>query len=355
MLKTKVHGIAGSIACLIIATFWTSTVLVELTGSAESVALVKRCIIWGMGILIPSLILTGVSGRILGRSSEGNLVTKKKKRMPIIAFNGLFVLLPSAIFLDRWASSGQFDSAFYTLQAIELLAGAMNLFLIGSNIRDGLRLTGKLAVFPVSRISAIVFMISMLSVTSGKAESIFQENDHCVAYRTEKEMFFMANVEVIGKNCQVDFKSQWSDQKDQVTFEVTVPIHSFDSDNSKRDTEVSEILNADKYPHLRFTSASLSVDELKTIGETGKGEVAGILEFAGSSFPIKFPLTISTTANISLIEGKLVTSFSTFKISPPRVGIGGMIADTKDYLEILLHLRLDRLGNLQEIIKSGIQ
>ncbi|MBF0239596.1 MAG: YceI family protein [SAR324 cluster bacterium] len=227
--------------------------------------------------------------------------------------------------------------------------------LIGSNIRDGLRLTGKLAIFPVSRISALVFMISMLSVTSGKAESIFQENDHCVAYRTEKEMFFMANVEVIGKNCQVDFKSQWSDQKDQVTFEVTVPIHSFDSDNSNRDSEVSEILHADKYPHLRFTSASLSVDELKTIGETGTGEIAGILEFAGSSFPIKFPLTISTTANISLIEGKLVTSFSTFKISPPRVGIGGMIADTKDYLEILLHLRLDRLGNLQEIIKSGIQ
>jgi hypothetical protein len=63
--------------------------------------------------------------------------------MPFIAANGLFVLLPSAVLLDRWASQGMFDDTFYVVQGVELLAGAINLMLMGMNIRDGLRMSGR--------------------------------------------------------------------------------------------------------------------------------------------------------------------------------------------------------------------
>jgi hypothetical protein len=64
--------------------------------------------------------------------------------MPFIAANGLLVLLPCAILLDRRAGAGGFDAVFYAVQGIELLAGAANLALMTLNVRDGLRLSGRL-------------------------------------------------------------------------------------------------------------------------------------------------------------------------------------------------------------------
>jgi hypothetical protein len=147
-MKTNIHRFAGGIAFLTIATFWTSTVVVETFGSDASIALVKRGILWGMILLIPALITTAGTGAVLGKKREGKLIAQKKGRMPIIAMNGMFVLVPSALFLNYWASRGEFTSIFYIIQGLELIAGAFNVFLIGSSIRDGLRITGKLKISP---------------------------------------------------------------------------------------------------------------------------------------------------------------------------------------------------------------
>ena len=143
-MKTKIHAIAGGIGFLTIAIFWTSTIATELFGSHEAIAQLKNSILWGMIILIPSMAIAGASGMSLGKGRVGALVLRKKKRMPIIALNGLLVLLPSAIFLASRASDGLFDTTFYAVQGIELLAGAVNLTLMALNIRDGLRMTGKI-------------------------------------------------------------------------------------------------------------------------------------------------------------------------------------------------------------------
>ena len=63
--------------------------------------------------------------------------------MPFIAANGILILLPSAIFLNQWAAAGIFDTQFYVVQGLELLAGAINLTFMGMNIRDGLKMSGK--------------------------------------------------------------------------------------------------------------------------------------------------------------------------------------------------------------------
>lgn len=143
-MKTKVHAIAGVVGFLTISTFWTSTLVTELVGSHAAIATVKSGILWGMIILIPAMAIAGGSGMSLGQGRTDQGVLTKKKRMPFIAVNGLLVLLPSAVFLAMKAKAGAFDSIFYLVQCIELIAGATNLTLMGLNIRDGLRLTGRI-------------------------------------------------------------------------------------------------------------------------------------------------------------------------------------------------------------------
>ena len=144
-MPKRAHLVAGVIATLCIATFFVSTVLVELLGSHETVAWLKSLIVMpGLFILVPAIAITGGSGLFVSKSRRGRLVDAKKKRMPFIAANGLLVLVPCAIVLNRWSAAGSFDSSFCVMQAIELLAGAVNLSLMGMNIRDGVRLSGRL-------------------------------------------------------------------------------------------------------------------------------------------------------------------------------------------------------------------
>lgn len=142
-MKRRIHGIAGVTGFIVIAIFWTSTVVSELFGSEAAIATVKTNILWGMLILIPALAVAGGSGMSLGRIRKGMLAARKKKRMPFIAMNGLLILVPSAVFLASRANQGVYDGWFYGIQAIELIAGAINLCLMGFNIRDGFRMSGR--------------------------------------------------------------------------------------------------------------------------------------------------------------------------------------------------------------------
>ena len=63
--------------------------------------------------------------------------------MPFVAANGVVILIPAALFLAWKADGYAFDAAFYAAQVVELVAGAVNLALLGLNVRDGLRLTGR--------------------------------------------------------------------------------------------------------------------------------------------------------------------------------------------------------------------
>jgi hypothetical protein len=89
-----------------------------------------------------------------GRPRVG-LVGAKIKRMPLIAANGILILIPSALFLAAKARAAEFDTAFYAVQALELTAGAANLVLLGLNIRDGLKMKGRLLRRPVKPLPAV--------------------------------------------------------------------------------------------------------------------------------------------------------------------------------------------------------
>lgn len=143
-IPKRAHLVAGVIGTLCIASFFVSTVLVELLGSHETVAWLKSLVVMpGLFVLVPAIAITGGSSLFPSKSRRGRLVDAKKKRMPVIAANGLIVLVPCARLLNRWSAAGSFDTSFYVVQPIELLAGAANLSLMAMNIRDGLKMKGR--------------------------------------------------------------------------------------------------------------------------------------------------------------------------------------------------------------------
>lgn len=142
MIKV-IHPVAGVIALLTIATFWLSTTLAELFGSDAVIIYVKMTIPWGFLLLVPALAATGGTGFGLAGGRRVGLVGAKIKRMPLIAGNGILVLVPAALFLAYKARAAEFDTIFYAVQALELAAGAMNITLLMLNMRDGLRMKGR--------------------------------------------------------------------------------------------------------------------------------------------------------------------------------------------------------------------
>lgn len=135
-----VHPVAGGLALATIAGFWTASVAVELFCGPTVVAAVKGAIPYGFVVLIPALAVVGMSGMRLGRGHRGPLVAAKRRRMPVIAANGILVLVPSALVLAARAQAGELDAVFYAVQALELVAGGVNITLLGLSLRDGLRL-----------------------------------------------------------------------------------------------------------------------------------------------------------------------------------------------------------------------
>jgi hypothetical protein len=143
MIKA-IHPIAGLIALLTISTFWLSTAFSELFASQAVITAVKTAIPWGFLLLIPALAATGGTGLTLAQGRRAGLVGAKMKRMPLIAGNGILVLVPAALFLAHKASVAELDAVFYAVQALEFAAGALNITLLVLNTRDGLRMKGRL-------------------------------------------------------------------------------------------------------------------------------------------------------------------------------------------------------------------
>ncbi|MHC0053235.1 hypothetical protein [Actibacterium sp. D379-3] len=139
-MPPKLHALAGTCALLLTASFWCGTALSETLGTPAQIATVKTAILYGLGLLIPLMAATGLSGTALGRGWKRPEVARKSRRMKFIAANGLLILLPCAVFLALRARAGQLDTAFYGVQLLELVAGGTNITLLALNLRDGIAL-----------------------------------------------------------------------------------------------------------------------------------------------------------------------------------------------------------------------
>ena len=134
------HALAGALSMLLIAGFWISSVAVEILAGAQAIAWVKAVILALVPILVACLVTAGISGAWLMRIRPSALARRKQRRMALAAASGLLLLVPSAWLLADWSAGGRFDAVFYAVQFLELGAGALNLALLGLNLRDGLRM-----------------------------------------------------------------------------------------------------------------------------------------------------------------------------------------------------------------------
>lgn len=144
-LKSVTHGVAGGLAILTIATFWTSSFVSEFFLTEAAVIEVKRSIVfYGLAPFILLMAITGGSGNFLAKNRQNKIIQSKLMRMRILAFNGFVLMIPSAIFLHHKASLGEFDRIFYSVQFFELAVGLVQLFLLSQNFREGLLLSGRM-------------------------------------------------------------------------------------------------------------------------------------------------------------------------------------------------------------------
>ncbi len=90
--------------------------------------------------------VAGASGFVLSKGRSSSFIGRKKAdTVHCYKWNlHSFILIPAAIFLGQAATAAHFDTTFYIVQSIELLAGATNLLLMGLNMRDGLKMSDKL-------------------------------------------------------------------------------------------------------------------------------------------------------------------------------------------------------------------
>jgi hypothetical protein len=140
MRPAIVHAVCGGLALVLIAAFFLATIASELFGSLEQVVWVKTWIVDLIPVLVVLMAGAGALGNLAGRGRKAREVARKRMRMALIAGNGVFILIPCALVLESWAIAEEFTGRFYTVQVIELLAGAANMYLIALNIRDGRRL-----------------------------------------------------------------------------------------------------------------------------------------------------------------------------------------------------------------------
>ena len=195
-------------------------------------------------------------------------------------------------------------------------------------------------------LSSLLFVFFLgLGAQHLEAEEIFQQEDHCLAYKTEETILLFVNSDVVGKTCEISARLE--SEGEHTRYVVSFPIRSLDSGVDMRDKDVIEILSAESHPIIRFVSDFVTGEQVVEALVQGTTTLSGILEVGGKPYKVLFPLKLSEHSGVWLVTGKLVTSFSEFGLELPAV-LGGVVANTHDYLELLVHIRLDRVHGLAE-------
>ena len=178
-----------------------------------------------------------------------------------------------------------------------------------------------------------------------EAEEIFQQGEHCLAYKTEETFLLFIDSDVVGKTCEISARLE--SEGEHTRYVVSFPIRSLDSGVDMRDKDVIEILSAESHPIIRFVSDFVTGEQVIKALIQGTTKLSGVLEVGGKPYNVMFPLKLSEHSGVWLVTGKLVTSLSKLGLELPSV-LGGVVADTHDYLELMVHLRLDRVHGLAE-------
>lgn len=108
---------------------------------------------------------------------------------------------------------------------------------------------------------------------------------------------------------------------------VSVPVRSFDSGNSNRDSHALEVLEALKYKNVTFTSTGISEN-------TDKLTIKGNLTFHGVTRPVVIFATKKTEGNQLHVEGRFEINMKDYGVNPPS--LMGMKTKEKINIDFLM-------------------
>jgi hypothetical protein len=132
------------LALLLLSSFWSATLVSELFLDVSDVVATKSAILHGLVLLVPCMAALHVTGSRIAGASSGPLIVKKRRILRLMGANAALVLVPSAIGLYVLSRDGSLEPPFLALQALELVAGTLNITLLVMNIHAGLKLAGRL-------------------------------------------------------------------------------------------------------------------------------------------------------------------------------------------------------------------
>jgi hypothetical protein len=143
IMKKRIHAVAAIVALTLVTSFMMATIVVEIVGDRPAIVAVKTAIVLGLFVLVPSMMIAGITGRSMAARRQAPVFRRKRRQTALVAVVGIVVLVPCAIALRIKAGNGDFGTAFAVIQAVELAGGLVNLTLLGLNARDGRRLTAS--------------------------------------------------------------------------------------------------------------------------------------------------------------------------------------------------------------------
>ena len=201
--------------------------------------------------------------------------------------------------------------------------------------------------FPIVMIS-LLFLLGSTTLLS--AEQLFKNTDHCVAYRTTKKMFFLFTVKVVGKSCDFQAKLDWSKDGKDIRLLLVLHTDKFESGINKRDRHITEILGGNSNQDIRLDTGWIKADYVMESANDKPIKIPAVLGVGGRKFPIKVNVKVERNGFVTIASGVIKTLFSNLQVKVPPVGPAGIIAQPSDQLDLLLHLRLDKIQGIDRII-----
>ncbi|MCP3984986.1 MAG: YceI family protein [bacterium] len=197
-----------------------------------------------------------------------------------------------------------------------------------------------------SAILGAIGLLLILPVGAAGEDEIFEPTDHCVAYETIKDMWFVVDTRIVGKSCEVTAALAVNASGGAPRVSVSVPIESLDSKNRFRNGAVADLLGVEAQPDLLFVSAPLDAEGLREALPSGHFTLPGTLSFGGREYPVEFPVELSSDGDRHYASGMLDSTFAAFEVEVPTIA-GGLIARPQEGLGLAFQLELERVSGLE--------
>lgn len=128
--------------------------------------------------------------------------------------------------------------------------------------------------------------------------------------------------------------------------EIAVPVEEMDTKNGKRDKQMREMFQYDKFPHIRGTLKDIDTDNIRkeiAKGPGGTGSVAFTLKIRDIERPIRATVrNLREAAERVTFDADFAVSLNEYDLKPPKVLFGAIRVGDKVTVNAAFRLNVPR-------------